>query len=66
MKAVLDASALLAFLLDETGHEQVDVVLAEAGMSSVNWCEVVQQMVKRDQNISNCRSSLEALGFLIS
>ncbi|MGC1307763.1 MAG: hypothetical protein WA885_11070 [Phormidesmis sp.] len=33
---VLDASALLAFLLDETGQDQVDAVLADAVMSSVN------------------------------
>lgn len=62
---VLDASALLAFLLDETGQEQVDAVLAEAVMSSVNWCEVVQQMVKRETNILSCRESLESLGFSI-
>ncbi len=39
MKTVLNASALLAFLLDEPGQDQVDAVLSEAVMSSVNWAE---------------------------
>jgi len=33
MTVVLDAPALLAYLQDEPGHEQVDAVLAEASMS---------------------------------
>ncbi|EDX83093.1 hypothetical protein S7335_271 [Synechococcus sp. PCC 7335] len=62
---VLDASALLAFLLDEAGHKQVDAVIAESVMSSVNWCEVVQQMVKRETDMLGCRESLEVLGMSI-
>jgi ribonuclease VapC len=65
MKAVLDASALLAFLLDEPGQERVDAVLSEAVMSGVNWSEVVQQLAKRDADVSGCRGDLESLGFSI-
>ena len=65
MKTVLDASALLAFLLDEPGQDQVDAVLFEAVMSSVNWAETTQQLVKRETNISGCRQELESLGFSI-
>lgn len=38
---VLDASALLALLLDEPGAEAVRPVLADAAMSTVNLAEVV-------------------------
>ena len=65
MRAVLDASALLAFLLDEPGQHKVDEVLAEAVISAVNWSEVMQQLVKRGESIAGCRSDLEALGLSI-
>jgi PIN domain nuclease of toxin-antitoxin system len=35
MTTVLDASALLAFLLDEPGQETVDLVLSEASISGL-------------------------------
>lgn len=42
---VLDASALLAFLYEEAGHEYVDALLKKTACftSSVNWSEVVQK-----------------------
>lgn len=65
MTAVLDASALLAFLLDEPGQEHVDAMLTESIMSSVNWSEVIQQLVRRGADTSGCRQDLEALGLSI-
>ena len=41
MSVVLDASALLAYLQDEPGGEQVREVLAHSVMSTVNWAEVI-------------------------
>ena len=41
MTLVLDASALLAALLDEPGRERVDAVISGAIMSTVNLAEVV-------------------------
>lgn len=41
MNVVLDASALLAALLDEPGREQVEAVINGARMSTVNLSEVV-------------------------
>ena len=38
---VLDASAMLAFLFRETGHERVAPVLSESCMSTVNLAEVI-------------------------
>ena len=45
-KVVLDASAVLAYLQDESGCEKVDVVLSEgrAIMSAVNYAEVVGKL----------------------
>ncbi|NCJ07083.1 PIN domain-containing protein [Synechococcales cyanobacterium C] len=65
MTAVLDASALLAFLLDEPGQEQVDQVLSKAVISGVNWAEVLQQLIRRGAKIDGCRDDLEALGLSI-
>ena len=43
MSAVLDASALLAYLQREPGAASVRAVLGGALMSTVNWTEVVQR-----------------------
>ncbi len=43
---VLDASALLAFLFREPGHEQVATVLHDCCMSTVNLSEVVGRFVR--------------------
>jgi PIN domain nuclease of toxin-antitoxin system len=65
MTVVLDASALLAFLLDEPGQDLVDRLLPESVISGVNWAEVLQQLVRRGANIDGCRGDLEALGLTI-
>ncbi len=46
MRVVLDASALLAFLYEETGQEQVAAVINDAMISSVNLSEVIAKLVK--------------------
>jgi ribonuclease VapC len=46
MTAVLDASALLAALLDEPGKERVDAEIGGALMSTVNLAEVVGHFAK--------------------
>ena len=65
MTVVLDASALLAYLQDEPGHEQVDAVLAEASMSSVNWAEVVQKSAAAGVDIEGMQQDVCALGLVI-
>ena len=42
----LDASALLAFLFGEAGHEQVAAVVDESCLSSVNLAEVISRFVR--------------------
>ena len=62
---VLDASALLAFLQNEPGCDQVEAALAEAVISSVNWAEVVQKSIAADVAVKGMREDLEALGLRI-
>ena len=47
-KVILDASAVLAYLQDESGSEKVEVVLSEgkAIMSAVNFAEVVGKLLE--------------------
>ncbi len=47
MTAVLDASALLAFLHDEPGSETVARALDGSYVSTVNWSEVLQKSLRR-------------------
>ncbi|MCC5667216.1 type II toxin-antitoxin system VapC family toxin [Nostoc sp. CHAB 5784] len=65
MNAVLDASAMLAYLQDEPGSEAVEVVLAESVISSVNWAEVVQKSIAAGVTVDGMRVDLEALGLEI-
>jgi ribonuclease VapC len=46
MRVVLDASALLAFLYEETGQEQVAAVINSSIISSVNLSEVIAKLTK--------------------
>lgn len=47
---VLDASAMLAFLLREPGHERVAGLLADASMSAVNLSEVLGRFSRAGQD----------------
>ena len=64
-KYVLDASAMLAYLHEETGHEIVEAVLNGALISSVNWSEVVQKVVAHGVAADGLRSDLAALGLTV-
>jgi ribonuclease VapC len=44
-EVVLDASALLALLRDETGANMVAEAIADARMSSVNYAEVISHFI---------------------
>jgi ribonuclease VapC len=47
----LDASALLAFLLRERGHERVRELLEGACMSTVNFSEVLGRFARAGQDV---------------
>lgn len=59
---ILDASAVLAYLQDEEGSLQVQEVLSEAFISTVNWSEVVQKLRARSVDDNAVCLQLEALG----
>lgn len=65
MKAILDASALLAWLQEEPGAEQVEEELFQAAISSLNWSEVLQKSLAKGLDITGLRTDLEALGLTI-
>lgn len=50
MRIALDASALLAFLFGERGHETVAEVIDHSGLSTVNLAEVISRFVRDGHN----------------
>jgi PIN domain nuclease of toxin-antitoxin system len=63
--AVLDASALLALLLDEPGGERVAAVLSESVINAVNLGEVVGHYARNGGVESDIRDILEPLPFAV-
>lgn len=59
---VLDASAMLALLHSEPGHEVVEEILDRAAISTVNWSEVCQRWLAHDVDVVDLRADIEALG----
>jgi PIN domain nuclease of toxin-antitoxin system len=57
----LDASAVLAYLRNETGADRVMASLGMARMSSVNIVEVVQKLVEDGHADENVRGALRDL-----
>ena len=63
--AVLDASALLAYLLNEPGSAVVDAMLAEgAAISAVNYAEVLSRMGDRGDEPAATHQRLERQGLI--
>ncbi|MGD0547588.1 MAG: PIN domain-containing protein [Terracidiphilus sp.] len=64
-RIVLDASAVLAMILNEPGGERVEVLLdelelgldADVFISSVNWCEILTRMQREKLVMSGERLS---------
>jgi PIN domain nuclease of toxin-antitoxin system len=61
----LDASALLAFLFREDGHEQVGELLGTARMSAVNLSEVIGRFVRDGHDAPVVLRRLTATGIEI-
>ncbi len=60
-KYVLDASAVLALLNQETGKERVEAVLADSCISTVNYCEVLGKLIDAGLPEQDARESVEML-----
>jgi ribonuclease VapC len=64
-EAVLDASALIAYLFDEPGAGTVsDALLSGAIMSTVNFSEVLSKLVDRGVSVDRSISDLRQSGIL--
>ena len=66
MKPVLDASALLAYLRQEPGWEEVHAVIGESCIGAVNWCEVAQKAQQKGMVVATVRNLLVELGMEIT
>ncbi len=62
MNYILDASALLASLHNETGSEIVDLLLSESAISAINLSEVIQKARQRGTFTETLVSSLQTAG----
>jgi PIN domain nuclease of toxin-antitoxin system len=65
MTAVLDASALLAYLFDESGAARVETrIVSGAYVSQVNWIEVLSKLAEHGRDIDAVITTLEEGGIL--
>jgi PIN domain nuclease of toxin-antitoxin system len=62
ISCVLDASAILAYLEEESGSRQVEKLLDEAGVSAVNIAEVATKLAERGAPADRIRQAIQALG----
>jgi len=60
-KYVLDASAVLALLNEETGQDKVEAVIADSVMSAVNYCEVMGKLIDAGVTEEDARESIDLL-----
>ncbi|WP_342241906.1 PIN domain-containing protein [Inquilinus sp. OTU3971] len=59
--AVIDASAILALLLDEPGAQKVEAVLADSVITTINLSEVVGYYARGGADEAGIRKMLNAL-----
>lgn len=62
---VLDASALLAWLQEEPGAEQVEQTLSGSALSIINYAEIVQKCQAAQVPTQSLRHDLEVLGITL-
>jgi ribonuclease VapC len=65
VRCILDASALLAMMKGEPGGVSVEAYLTEAGISSVNWSEVIQKLLAQKVVTTGLQEALGELGLTI-
>jgi ribonuclease VapC len=65
VRCILDASALLAMMKGEPGGASVEAYLMGAGISSVNWSEVIQKLLAQNVVTTGLREALGELGLTI-
>jgi len=65
MSLVLDASALLAYLRQESGWETIHTLIGDSCISTVNWSEVAQKAKQKGLVAEKVRELLKELGLTI-
>ncbi len=65
MSVVLDASAILAIILNETGNDKVRAALNDATISTVNLSEIYATATEKGLDIAATRQGLAGLGLAI-
>lgn len=65
MKIALDASALLAFLFGEAGHEKVAEIIEDSGISSSNLAEVISRFARDGHNADQVHQQIAGSGIEI-
>ena len=65
VRCILDASALLAMLNGEPGGASVEAYLMGAGVSSVNWSEVIQKLLAKKVITTGMQEDFQKLGLMI-
>ena len=61
-KYVIDASAMLALLNQETGKERVETILADSVISAVNYSEVLGKLIDAGLPEKDACESVDLLG----
>lgn len=64
--AVLDASAVLAFMLDEKGADAVLPLIGDAVISTVNMSEVLTKLIAADVPPKTARAAFDGLFLTIA
>ncbi|GAB3248979.1 PIN domain-containing protein [Arthrobacter pigmenti] len=65
MAAVLDTSAVLAWIHGESGEDVVDPLLSDAVMSSLNWSELALKLQQHGVEPRPVSVRLQALGIVV-
>ena len=65
MTAVLDSSAVLAWLQEEAGAEVIDPLLDGGVMSAANWAEVLQKVMAKEADAEATAADLLVLGVTV-
>lgn len=63
--AVLDTSAVLAWIRREPGADMVEPMLATAVMSTANWSELAQKLLQHGADARQTIARLRALGMAV-
>ncbi len=65
MTVVLDASAILAFVFDEQGADEVESALAVSVVPAIGWAEILQKVRQHGGDAELVASTLGQLGLVV-